>query len=489
MGKRPPALAAWELLQRAESELRRLGYSAQDTAAAVNAFETFSRAVQWILRTTEKEDGMALENFSRKEQLLEFLLDLHARRRVYRSKVTSTLIRLLSFESWRRAVDADASVSAAVHELLEDPEEGMQAKFVHRGVAVNMKTAAIAAEEAGHVGALYVRVVAASGLGKRAGARYYVRMTIDQHKAGPGAAVDFRQLKRTAVAGDAPAGGPRWDSAPFLLEVPELTSTVTFEVIDSSDDEPVASVTLPVADATWRPGKGLERKQLLAPGGTQAAGELEVELVFRKGRRGAAMMRAKSLKSAAVEAKPQDQCHDDEAELLSALLQAMEEAAEVDEEEDAAGVDRCAKALEAVVKRAKDAMSARKGSPSTHLQTVVADAEAMVDTFREQEQGATWLVSEPDAASKPAQPPGTEQGVAMVCPCGHVFRKQTLGWYQKGMRLYRCDICEEEIPKDVDRWRCDFPCMYDVCLSCYEQQQKRGTTKIPAWMLSGGQAK
>merc|ERR1711920_136290 len=100
----------------------------------------------WTAKSSEKEADECLEQVEQKSKILDFMIDFSAHQRKYRSRVTSTLIRLLDFDDWRAAVDADPSVRAAVREITDDPECGTTAKVFAHGVAVNLRSAALAAE-------------------------------------------------------------------------------------------------------------------------------------------------------------------------------------------------------------------------------------------------------------------------------------------------------------------------------------------------------
>lgn len=100
--------AVYELLNRGRTEIERLGYSAVDSDPAISAFETFRRAVQQVMNTTSiRQDGNMLERLEPKGRILDFLVDVYERHQKYRSRVTSTLTRLLNLDSWDKAADSD----------------------------------------------------------------------------------------------------------------------------------------------------------------------------------------------------------------------------------------------------------------------------------------------------------------------------------------------------------------------------------------------
>lgn len=97
-----------ELLERGRSQIESLGFSAADSDASISAFETFRRAVQQVVNTTSfRQDGNVLESIEPKGRILDFLVDVYERHQKYRSRVTSTLTRLLNLDSWNKAADGE----------------------------------------------------------------------------------------------------------------------------------------------------------------------------------------------------------------------------------------------------------------------------------------------------------------------------------------------------------------------------------------------
>lgn len=91
------------LLEHGRAQMESLGFTAADKDQAIPAFETFRRAVQQAV--SSKQDENALEKLETKGKILDFLVDMYERHQKYRSRVTSTLTRLLNFDSWNRAAD------------------------------------------------------------------------------------------------------------------------------------------------------------------------------------------------------------------------------------------------------------------------------------------------------------------------------------------------------------------------------------------------
>merc|ERR1719440_2447455 len=146
-----------------------LNYSAASSDDAVAAFEVFRRAVVQVVQSKTQEDDKVLEQLEPKPLILQFLVDIYECMRKYRARVASVLIRLLAFDSWRLAAEADDSMYAAVYDLIASntvntAERASRVQITLQGASVTMRSAAEAAVSRGGVGAVYVRVVAGHNL-------------------------------------------------------------------------------------------------------------------------------------------------------------------------------------------------------------------------------------------------------------------------------------------------------------------------------------
>eukprot|EP00929_Paragymnodinium_shiwhaense_P072078 TRINITY_DN36589_c0_g1_i2.p1 TRINITY_DN36589_c0_g1~~TRINITY_DN36589_c0_g1_i2.p1 ORF type:complete len:485 (-),score=135.94 TRINITY_DN36589_c0_g1_i2:87-1541(-) len=276
----PTDFASLESMERSASEkeamkrladavklMAKLQYSAKNTDAAMDAFEGFRMAVLRVVSSKGKEDDVALAQLEPKQQILEFMVDFHTRKPIWRSKVTSTLLRLLEFEDWAAAIESDPSVDAVVRELTDDPSAPKRMTRVANGIAVNLTSAASAAVDHGGVGAVYARVLAGYDLEKTKG-RYpdpYVRASLGD------------KFKRTELVAE--SVNPRWESAPFVFEVRDKASAIKFDVLDNHvfKDVLLGSVSLKVTSISTTPG--VVRHKL----SDAKQGELELELIYLSG--------------------------------------------------------------------------------------------------------------------------------------------------------------------------------------------------------------
>lgn len=268
-GMRPSVVEAMDALDLADQQLAKLDYSAAQDDPAIDAFEAFRRAVLKVVKSGGKEDKDALRQLEPKDRILDFLIDFHTRQPKYRSRVGSCLLRLLGFEEWAAAVEADPSVHAAIRDLTDDVSQPGRLTATSAGMAVNLAAAAAAVRSRGGAGALYVRVIAAYDLvnpGAHHSVDAYVRVVLGT------------RLKRTNSV--ATGLSPRWDGEPFVFEVPVMEATpdlaCKFEVFDSDlmKDVPLGSLSIPARHFPRAPG--LLRRPLAGVD----RGELEVELVF-----------------------------------------------------------------------------------------------------------------------------------------------------------------------------------------------------------------
>eukprot|EP00927_Polykrikos_kofoidii_P065564 TRINITY_DN61300_c0_g1_i1.p1 TRINITY_DN61300_c0_g1~~TRINITY_DN61300_c0_g1_i1.p1 ORF type:complete len:927 (+),score=215.19 TRINITY_DN61300_c0_g1_i1:358-2781(+) len=270
-------------LQKGTAHIEALNYSAKNTDEAVTAFETFRQAVGKVVRSTDKEDDVVLEQLEPKGKILEFLVEFQERKRLSRARVAATLTLLMSFESWAQAALEDASVLAACRELAVDtgslgggddeavasvpslaalPAAGKPG--LHK---INLRSSAAAAASHGGIGALFVRVLSGKNLVNGEGSSTcdpYVRVTVAD------------RTKRTDVFSD--SLNPTWDAAPFVFEIPDAKTQVLFEVIDNSfiKSELVGKATVLATSASDKAGAPPMRFPLDGA----AHGEIEVELIF-----------------------------------------------------------------------------------------------------------------------------------------------------------------------------------------------------------------
>lgn len=111
----------YELLEQGRTQMASLDFSAADADKAISAFETFRRAVQQAVPAScNKQGGSILEKLEPKGKILDFLVDMYERHQKYRSRVTSTLTRLLNVDSWNTAADRDGPEEDVVQTLEPD---------------------------------------------------------------------------------------------------------------------------------------------------------------------------------------------------------------------------------------------------------------------------------------------------------------------------------------------------------------------------------
>jgi len=253
-----------ELLRVGQERIQALGFSAADGDEAIAAFETFGRAVTKVVQSPSKEDDEFLEAVDHKVSILRFLLDFDERQRKYRSRVCAVLTRLLCFDSWRAAARTDASLRAGAREVVTDTD-ATTVVAEPDAVAVDLPGAAADAMAHGAAGAIYVRVVAGHGLvsAGSCGSDAYVRVTVDG------------RTRQTEVIDD--CLDPRWEAAPFVLEVPSFDAVVQFDVLhnDFVKDIPLGSLALAVVDMRGY-AKPSTRHSLTGV----EHGELELEIAF-----------------------------------------------------------------------------------------------------------------------------------------------------------------------------------------------------------------
>lgn len=301
-----PAVAeVLELLQKAGSMLASLDYSAVKKDDATDAFELFRKALLRVTSLSSPEGRNALDSMECKGQILEFLVDFHARQARFRSRVSSVLLKLQAFDDWAAAAQQDPSVRAALKELTDDlsqPTKRLTA--IHAGLAINLGAAATAVGKRGGLGALYVRVFAAKlqqdvgntdALGRLPDP--YVRVTLNG------------RTKRTIVVLNSLE--PTWDSEPFIFEVPSVAALVQFDILDTDlmKDHLLGSLTVCAADAPREPGFVTHRLD------GRGKGELELEMVF---------MPAKESPEEIERRKRRSSVHSDVMEGLTSAVEQLE---------------------------------------------------------------------------------------------------------------------------------------------------------------------
>jgi len=268
--RRSSTRRALDLLAKGEKEIEALDYSAAKTDEAIDAFNSFQRAVMWVVSSPQKEDDEVLEGMQQKDQVLRFVVDFYARKPTHRLRIAALFVRLVGFDNWRAAVLADPSVRSVVWEMTKAPELAAPSPEESQRKAFGIDAAAREAQANGGVGAVYVRVIAAHDLvgasGPLEGISLHVNVALGE------------ALRRTESIGG--CLNPRWMSAPFLLAVPSWGTPLRLEVLDSGfdKDESFGSLELPVGDLPSEPGSGFSRHALEGV----LRGELELELIFRE---------------------------------------------------------------------------------------------------------------------------------------------------------------------------------------------------------------
>lgn len=259
-----------ELLEHGRSQIESLEFSAANADPAISAFETFRRGVLQVVNSAaSKQEDNVLEVLEPKEKILAFLVDMYARHQKYRSRVTSTLNRLLNFNSWRNVAEEDASVHAAVNEFEDMRATGTVVGSV--GSKVNMQAAAAKAVSRGGVGALYVQIVAGYNL-----------VAKDRNgTSDPWVRVKFGdKTQRTNVIAE--NLNPRWNSNPFIFEVHSTDTLLRLECFDSDffKDDPIGDLEMLAAQAPVDPESTTVRCALE----NVPHGELEFKLLYVPGK-------------------------------------------------------------------------------------------------------------------------------------------------------------------------------------------------------------
>lgn len=273
----PATLSTLALLEKGRSQIEALSYSASkgnhdETTAA---FEVFRRAVVQVVQSPTTDDDDVLELLEPKGAILQFLVDIYECMRKYRARVASVLIRLLAFEGWKAAAEADDSIHAAVHDLIAGTtvttaERASRVQVTLVGATLTMRTAAETAVSQGGVGAAYVRVVAGHNLipaDSNGSSDPYVRVWLGQ------------RMKRTHIVGN--SLNPRWDASSFIMHVPSFDACIRFEALDDDvvSSDPLGELVIKVADLPTELSNACGRHTLAHV----AHGELELELLFVPG--------------------------------------------------------------------------------------------------------------------------------------------------------------------------------------------------------------
>jgi hypothetical protein len=262
--------AVCALLEQALSEIEACGFTASDADKAATAFETFRRAVvQVVSGTISKIDGTVIERIEPKPRILQFLVDMYERHQKFRSRITSTLMRLLNFDGWRAAADEDQSVHAVVHDFQDMRKVSTMSAG---GTMLTLTTVAATAVKNGGVGALYVQILAG----------YDLRPADSNGTSDPYARARVGgRTQRTHVITD--TLNPTWNANPFIFEVQSFEASLKIEVLDSDffKDDPLGDVEVSLAHPPVSDFIVVRRLLDNAP-----HGEIEVKLLFVAGEPG-----------------------------------------------------------------------------------------------------------------------------------------------------------------------------------------------------------
>jgi hypothetical protein len=262
--------AVCDLLEKGKKQMEALDFSAAERDIAISAFETFRRAVQQVVNSTlSKQDDNVLDRLEPKGRILEFLVDMYELHQKYRSRVTSTLMRLLNFDGWRYAAESDDSVKAAVADFQDMRALGTVNSV--GAVSLNLKSAAANAVARGGVGALYVQMIAGYNLliaDSNGTSDPYVRVRLGG------------RTQRTHVIND--CLNPKWDANPFIFEVSSIDAVLKLECLDSDvfKDDPLGDLEISVAQAPVDSESSVMRCAL----NNVPHGELEFKLLYLPGK-------------------------------------------------------------------------------------------------------------------------------------------------------------------------------------------------------------